>query len=92
MKVEIFKKNFETFNCVSHHEQNPIGGEHLNPIIDMDDLFGDGLIIHKSDPPTKKHPLFLIKKTTTDQESYLENYGNPMCTARRARRQPDRPG
>jgi len=80
MKVEIFKKNFETFNCVSHHEQNPIGGGHLNPIMDMDDLFGDGLIIHKSDPPTKKHPLFLIKKTTTDQESYLENYGNPMCT------------
>lgn len=33
-----------------------------------------------SSPPTKKHPLFHIKKTTTDEESYLENYGNPMCT------------
>jgi hypothetical protein len=80
MKVEIFKQNFETFNCVSHHEHNPIGGRHLNPIMDMDDLFGEGMIIHKTEPPTRKHPLFLIKKTTTDQESYLENYGNPMCT------------
>jgi hypothetical protein len=30
--------------------------------------------------PTKKHPLFVVEKTTTDEESYTENYGNPMCT------------
>lgn len=79
MKVEIFKQAFETFNCVSHHEYNPIGGRHLNPIISDDDIFGE-LIKHRTETPTKRHPLFLIKKTTTDEESYLENYGNPMCT------------
>ena len=79
MKVEIFKQAFESFNCVSHHEYNPIGGRHLNPIINEDELFGE-LITNLIEPPTKRHPLFLIKKTTTDEESYLENYGNPMCT------------
>jgi hypothetical protein len=80
MKVEIFKQTFENFNCVSHHEHNPIGGRHLNPLMDLDDLFGDGVIIHKTETPTKRHPLFLIKKTDTDEETYLKNYGNPMCT------------
>ena len=80
MKVEIFKQTFEKFNCVSHHEHNPIGGRYLNPLMDLDDLFGDGVIIHKTETPTKRHPLFLIKKTDTDEETYLKNYGNPMCT------------
>jgi hypothetical protein len=80
MKVEIFKQTFEKFNCVSHHEHNPIGGRHLNPLMDLDDLFGDGVIIHKTETPTKRHPLFLIKKTDTDEETYLKNYGNQMCT------------
>jgi hypothetical protein len=70
MKVEIFKQTFESFNCVSHHEYNPIGGRHLNPIINEDELFGE-LITNLIEPPTKRHPLFLIKKTTTDEESYL---------------------
>ena len=80
MKVEIFKQTFETFKCVLHHEYNPIGGRHLNPLMDLDDLFGDGVIIHKTETPTKRHPLFLIKKTDTDEETYLKNYGNQMCT------------
>ena len=80
MKVEIFKQTFEKFSCVSHHEHNPIGGRHLNPLMDLDDLFGDGVIIHKTETPTKRHPLFLIKKTDTDEETYLKNYGNQMCT------------
>jgi hypothetical protein len=80
MKIEIFKQTFEKFNCVSHHEHNPIGGKHLNPLMDLDDLFGDGVTIHKTEIPTKRHPLFLIKKTDTDEETYLKNYGNQMCT------------
>ena len=80
MKVEIFKRTFETFNCVLNHDYSPIGGKHSNPLIDEDDLFGNGLMIHKSETPTEKHPLFLTKKTTTDEETYLKNYGNPMCT------------
>ena len=79
MKVEIFKQAFETFNCVLHHEYNPIGARNLNPIIGEDGIFGES-IINLIEPPTKKRPLFLIKKTTTDEETYLKNYGNPMCT------------
>jgi hypothetical protein len=79
MKVEIFKKSFETFNCVSHHEYNPIGGKHLNPSINEDNIFGE-LITNLNEVPTKRHPLFRIKNITTDEESYVENYGNPMCT------------
>ena len=79
MKVEIFKQAFETFNCVLHHEYNPIGARHLNPIIGEDCIF-DKSIINLIEPPTKKRPLFLIKKTTIDEETYLKNYGNPMCT------------
>jgi hypothetical protein len=29
---------------------------------------------------SKKHPLFIVKKVTTDEESYRENYNNLMCT------------
>lgn len=79
MKVEIFKQSFESFICTTHHEYNPIGARHLNPIISEDDIFG-GMIIHQTEPPTRKHPLFLVNKTTTDEESYLQNYGNPMCS------------
>jgi len=77
MKVEIFKQTFESYNCVSHHETSPISGIIPNPIMGEGD---DWLVEIVSSPPTKKHPLFNIKKTTTDEESYLENYGNPMCT------------
>lgn len=79
MKVEIFKQAFETFNCVLHHEYNPIGARNLNPIIGEDGIFGES-IVNLIEPPTKKRPLFLIKKTTTDEETYLKNFGNPMCT------------
>lgn len=79
MKVEIFKQTFEKFNCVLHHEYNPIGGRHLNPIMGEDGIFKE-LIPDLIESETKIRPLFLIKKTTTDEESYLENYGNPICT------------
>lgn len=79
MKVEIFKQTFETFNCVSHHEYNPIGGIHLSPSMGVDGIFRD-LIPNLIEPKTKRYPLFLIKKTDTDEETYLKNYGNQMCT------------
>jgi hypothetical protein len=40
-------------------------------------VFGD---LVKINQPTKKHPLFVVDKVTTDEESYTENYGNPICT------------
>lgn len=78
MKIEIFKQSFERFNSILHYEYSPLGGRFLAPIIgDDESSFGES-IKHLIEPPTKKHPLFLIKKTTTDEESYLKNYDNPM--------------
>ena len=73
MKVEIFKQNFESYKCVQHRLFNPIDA-YSNPVVTESE------VIHQSSPPTKKHPLFIVNKTTTDSETYLENYGNPMCT------------
>lgn len=79
MKVEIFKKTFQSYDTVLHHESNPIN-RRMTQSSDIDDIFGEGFSIHEPTPPTKKHPLFVIKKTTKDEESYLENYGNPMAS------------
>lgn len=81
MKVEIFKKVFETFNTVLHHESNPIIKRRLNSS-DSDDnyLSGDEFSINEISDSRKIRPLFIIKKTMKDKESYLENYGNPMAT------------
>ena len=79
MKVEIFKQTFQTYDTVLHHESNSINRREPQSL-DIDNIFGEVFSIHDSTPPTKKHPLFVIKKTTKDEESYLENYGNPMAS------------
>ena len=76
MKIELFKQNFEEFTCVSHKTQTPIQNKgFIYPR--TDEVFGELII---SNQPTKKHPLFLVDKTTKDKETYLENYGNPLCS------------
>jgi hypothetical protein len=76
MKVELFKKSFEKYKCVSHKTTTPVQNKNfIYP--NTDEVFGELINIHQ---PTKKHPLFIVEKTTTDEESYTENYGNPMCT------------
>jgi hypothetical protein len=79
MKVEIFKQTFQTYDTVLHHESNSIN-RNTPQSLDIDNIFGEVFSSHNSTPPTKKHPLFVIKKTTKDEESYLENYGNPMAS------------
>ena len=64
MKIELFKQTFQTYYTGLHNDSN---------------LISEGLLISKR-PPTKKHPLFVIKKTTQDEKSYLENYGNPIAS------------
>jgi hypothetical protein len=76
MKVELFKQSFEKYKCVSHKTTTPVQNKNfIYP--NTDEVFGELINIHQ---PTKKHPLFIVEKTTTDKESYTENYGNPMCT------------
>ena len=76
MKVELFKQSFEKYRCVSHKTTTPLQNKNfIYP--NTDESFGELINIHQ---PTKKHPLFIVEKTTTDKESYTENYGNPMCS------------
>lgn len=76
MKVELFKQSFEKYRCVIHKTSTPLQNKNfIYP--NTDDVFGELIESHQ---PTKKHPLFIVEKTTTDEESYTENYGNPMCT------------
>jgi hypothetical protein len=74
MKEELFKYNFEKFNCVSHKTETPFT---LESVEYPKDRF-------YNDRPTQRHPLFIVDKATNDQETYLENYGNPLCSVTKA--------
>ena len=76
MKVELFKQSFEKYKCVFNKTSTPVQNKNFI-YANTDKVFGDLVNINQ---PTKKHPLFVVEKTTTDEESYTENYGNPMCT------------
>ena len=77
MKVELFKQSFEKHKCVYHKTTTPVQNKNFIYANTEQEIFGDLVNINQ---PTKKHPLFVVEKTTTDKESYTENYGNPMCT------------
>ena len=72
MKEVLFKQSSEEFRCVFHKDSTPLQHKKFIYPKTEEDIFRD--------PPTKKHPLFIIDKTTKDEESYKENYGNPLCT------------
>jgi len=76
MKVELFKQNFEKYKCVFNKTSTPVQNKNFI-YANTDEVFGNLTDINQ---PTEKHPLFVVEKTTTDEESYTENYGNPMCT------------
>lgn len=82
MKVEIFKKNFESYKCIQHRTHNPIDtiSKYKREKVGSSFNFDEDLEFLLVDPPTTKRPLFLIEKTTTDSETYLENFKNTMCT------------
>jgi len=80
MKEDIFKQTFETYTCDLYHGSSPIGADVQKSIkVNKNDDFEGESITHILESPTKKYPLFLIKKTTTDEKSFLQNYGNPLC-------------
>jgi hypothetical protein len=75
MKVELFKQSFEKYKCVFNKTSTPVQNKNFI-YANTNEVVGDLAHINQ---PTKKHPLFVVEKTTTDEESYTENYGNPMC-------------
>jgi len=68
MKQEIYKKSFEKYESIVYKNTSPIN---LNSTTKEEDFM-------LTNYPTKKHPLFTLDKTFTDDKTYIENYGNPM--------------
>jgi hypothetical protein len=75
----LYKIKFEKFNTVFHQEYTtiPVGRKiekHVgNNIFELKD---DYSIVEMG---SEKHPLFKHKCTSTTEEDFEKNYGNPMC-------------
>ena len=70
MKQEIYKKNFERYESIVYKDTLPIN---INSLTKEEDF----MVVNYS-KPTKKHPLFILDKTFTDETTYIENYSNLM--------------
>jgi len=77
MKVELFKQSYGVYTNVSHKSTSPVNWAGDRKSTSSDDWL-DETTFNSFNPPTPKHPLFIVEKTTKDEETYVENYGNPM--------------
>jgi len=63
MKQEIYKKNFERYESIIYKNTSPIN---IRSLTKEEDL----MMINYS-KPTKKHPIFILDKTYTDEKTYI---------------------
>lgn len=84
MKEVVLKYSFTTNKTIKHQSSSPI--DYLQDISNIftnektPDIFG-GMESRRKELPTPKRPLFLFESTSMDNEEvYVENYGNPLCT------------
>ena len=63
MKVELFKQSFEKYKCVFNKTSTPIQNKDFI-YVNTEDVFGELVNLNQ---PTKKHPLFVVEKVTTDE-------------------------
>jgi hypothetical protein len=86
MKQEILKFQYEEYFTTTHKGYNPIDykAPHDVPTDSwIEDIFDNKTERH-GPPPSSKRPLFVVDKIyNNDEEKYVENYGNPMCTVRK---------
>jgi hypothetical protein len=86
MRQEILKFQYEEYLTITHKDSNPI--DYRVPQIIPTDTWLDDVFDSKRErlgpPPTPKRPLFVVDLIyKNDEEKYVENYGNPMCTVRK---------
>lgn len=84
MKEVVLKYSFTTNKTIKHQSSCPI--DYLQDISNIftnektPDVFG-GMESRRKELPTPKRPLFLFESTSmNNEEVYVENYGNPLCT------------
>ena len=84
MKEVVLKYSFTINKTIKHQSSCPI--DYLQDISNIftnektPDVFG-GMESKRKELPTPKRPLFLYESTSmNNEEVYVENYGNPLCT------------
>jgi hypothetical protein len=86
MRQEILKYQYEEYLTITHKDSNPIDYRVPQTIPTdswLDDIF-DNKTERPGSPPSTKRPLFIVDTIhNNDEEKYVENYGNPMCTVRK---------
>jgi hypothetical protein len=87
MRQEILKFQHEEYLTITHKDSSPIDYVVPQPPPTDDwlgDIFCDKTERHNPVVPSSKRPLFIVDKIhNNDEEKYVENYGNPMCTVRK---------
>ena len=86
MRQEILKFQYEEYLTITHKDSNPIDYRVPQTIPTdtwLDDIF-DNKTERPGSPPSTKRPLFVVDEIhSNNEEKYVENYGNPMCTVRK---------
>ena len=90
MKQEIIKFQHEEYHTIIHNGSSPIDYKEPRIIstdiwLDEDDLFGcNNRPEERPDSRySAKKPLYIVDKINNEEKTYVENYGNPICTVRK---------
>ena len=87
MKQEIIKFQHEEYHTIIHKSSNPI--DYKEPRIISTDIWLDDVFSSDNEPQrpdsrySDKRPLFLVDTIHNEEKTYVENYGNPICTVRK---------
>jgi hypothetical protein len=75
MKQEIFKINYEKFECTKYHDNNLISQPKIKK---TSHFLDDDELIEMESKNRKKRLVYREDSFHTTHEDYLENYGNPL--------------
>lgn len=88
MRQEILKFQYEEYLTITHKDSNPINYQVPKTIPSIVEFWEDEIFNDKTERPPSPHspkrPLFLVDEIhKNDEEKYVENYGNPLCTVKK---------
>jgi hypothetical protein len=75
MREVLYKNEYVRYESVRHRDTNPINYLYNESLNDDNDIFS---LHHRKPSATQKHPLFQHDVTFKDEETFVENFGNPM--------------
>jgi hypothetical protein len=75
MREVLYKNEYIRYESIKYKDYSPVNSL-TNEMIDDEDIFS--LFHYSKSNATQKHPLFLHDSTFKDEETFLNNFGNPM--------------